>query len=1007
MRCARFLLLLMAGLPTLVSCLAQGPAFHFHHLGAGDGLSDGVVRAIGQDKYGYVWIATVSGLNRYNGYSVTLFQNTPGDSNSLPASIVRAILCERSGKLWVGCSRGLYQFDYAGSRWRQVGGTEGLGVTGILETGVDTICLATSRGVARLQPSTGVLSFYEDQGTAGHPTLLHTRVNDLAYYRGSLYVSTDSGLVITDPGLHHAMPIHLEPTGGRINKIAIDSKGVFWATYGLNDALLMRTTVAFTEFELFRDLYFSAEQEEGNSINALMTDSLGRIWLTTNFQGLLLYDPQLRQFGRYMNDPLQQATVAANHLTTLFRDRQGFIWAGTEGYGVDYFHPDRTLFRVITSSSIAIPGAFSNWARTAAEDRQGNLWFGWEGGLVRRTPDGQLSKIWQNKRYQQHRQLHSNSIRSLLCDDQGDLWICTTEGVNRYRTATGQMEFLGEKDSLPYSFYWCALQDRHKNIWLGDRADLHYYDAAEQRFHSIAAHPLLGRFSGKGVHCMLEDSRGRLWLGMNGAGLVMMDEDRKEVRSWMRTPANDSTLMGNVITSLAEDREGVIWISSFMGLVSYDPVKDQFTQYNRRNGLSSIKTSCLMVDAKDRLWIGSTSGILMLDSSRRHFRDFDLEDGLPAMEFNDQPAYRMRDGQFVFPSVKGFVLFDASSYEEDARAPVLYLSSLKIRGREYHPGGNYEELRSLNLGHDENFFSIELAALNYDHPQQTWYAYRLEPFDKDWVYTRDRQINYTNVPGDEYHFRYKATTDPNNWNVPERVAEIRIATVFYRASWFWLLTAIMVMAIVYLVFRYRLRQQERIYSLQNKAQNLEKEKALVMYESLKQQLNPHFLFNSLTSLGSLIRSDPRRAGEFLDSLSRSYRYILKNRNQEFVPLGEEIGFAESYIRLQKTRFDGGLQVTIDIGEEWRQGKIAPVTLQNLVENAIKHNIIDGESPLVIEIFTEADYVVVRNNLQRKKFVDSSNRQGLSNLRTLYHFLSERAVEVREEKEYFIVKIPLL
>ena len=180
-----------------------------------------------------------------------------------------------------------------------------------------------------------------------------------------------------------------------------------------------------------------------------------------------------------------------------------------------------------------------------------------------------------------------------------------------------------------------------------------------------------------------------------------------------------------------------------------------------------------------------------------------------------------------------------------------------------------------------------------------------------------------------------------------------------------------------------------------------------MYENLKQHLNPHFLFNSLTSLSSLIMLDQKVAGDFLDKMSKVYRYILKNRENETVPLSEELKFVDLYNQLQITRFENGLKVNVHIDEEYYNRKIAPVTLQNLVENAIKHNIANADSPLVIELFIEDEYLVVRNNLQRKSFVETSNKQGLSNMLSLYHYLSSRPMEIKEDGKYFTVKIPLL
>lgn len=988
-------------------CMAQPAPFNFHHLSTTDGLSDGVVRAIGQDKYGYIWIGAISGLTRYNGYSVKVYQYAPRDTTSLPSGGARSILGDASGNLWIGSARGLFKFDYAGSKFRVVKNSKAYGVSKMIEGGKDTIYLATSRGPARFTPSTGNVFFYSEGADSLNRKLLQFSVNDFSLHAGSLYIATDTGLIRLNLATQKATHITMQPvTEKRINKIAMDTNGNVWASFGINDALLLKTDLRFSEFRVFDDFYFSAQHTEGNTINAMYVDARNRLWLTTSFQGLVLYDENKQAFKRYMNDPLQEGSVVANHLVPVFQDRQGMIWVGSEGYGVDYFDPDRIFFRVIASSSFSTHALIPKWARTAAEDKQGNLWLGWGGALTRMRPDGQSLRIWQNLKGKPP-QIHYNSIRSLFCDDAGDMWICTTDGVNRYHPSTDRMEFLEEKDSLPRSFYWTVMQDSRKNIWFGDRSDLHYYDAAEKKIHSVAYHPVLWPFKNKGVHCMMEDSKQRLWFGMNGYGLLMYDPGTHRLKHWLRSDANDTTLMGNVITSLAEDKKGIIWISSFIGMVSYDPERDQFRQYNRQNGLASIKTSCLMVDAKNRLWIGTTAGLMMLDSSRRHFKNFDLHDGLPTLEFNDQPAYRMKDGRFVFPSVKGFVVFDADAYKEEASAPLFYLSSFKVHNNEFRSSSNYEELKQLNLHYDENFFSIELAALNYSNPQQTWYAYKLEPFDKDWIYTQDRIANYTNVPGGNYLFRYKATTNPNNWEGAEKVLQIVIGTVYYKTVWFWLLVAAFMAGILYWLYRIRLKQQERIYLLQSKAQALEKEKMLVMYESLKQQLNPHFLFNSLTSLGSLIRSNQKVAGEFLDSLSKTYRYILKSRDNEIVPLGNELKFAETYIRLQQTRFHKGMQVCINVDEEYLYRKIAPVTLQHLIENAIKHNIVDEETPLQVDIFVEEDYLVVRNNLQRKKSVETSNKQGLMNLQSLYHYLSPRPVEVRDDEHFFTVKIPLI
>lgn len=192
-----------------------------------------------------------------------------------------------------------------------------------------------------------------------------------------------------------------------------------------------------------------------------------------------------------------------------------------------------------------------------------------------------------------------------------------------------------------------------------------------------------------------------------------------------------------------------------------------------------------------------------------------------------------------------------------------------------------------------------------------------------------------------------------------------------------------------------------------KKEVLEKEKATVQYDNLKNQLNPHFLFNSLTSLNSLIFENPQLASEFLQHLSKVYRYVLENNDKTLVSVSTEVSFISNYVQLLIARFDRGLQVKIELSERAMGQKILPVTLQILIENAIKHNVTSGETPLLIDIYDESGYLVVRNNLQVKQIIDTSNKQGLDNLKNLYKILIENELIIEQTKEHFLVKIPLI
>ena len=190
-------------------------------------------------------------------------------------------------------------------------------------------------------------------------------------------------------------------------------------------------------------------------------------------------------------------------------------------------------------------------------------------------------------------------------------------------------------------------------------------------------------------------------------------------------------------------------------------------------------------------------------------------------------------------------------------------------------------------------------------------------------------------------------------------------------------------------------------------ERLEKEKSRVQFDNLKNQLNPHFLFNSLTSLDSLITEDQLLASKFLQHLSKVYRYVLQNNDKSTVPLKTELDFIRNYVFLLETRFKNALSINFNIDEERDDKLIVPVTLQILIENAVKHNIVDINRVLVIDVLTSGDYLVVSNNLQKRSIVEGSNKMGLDNLRSLYGFLTDRQVLVEQTDERFYVKVPLL
>lgn len=195
--------------------------------------------------------------------------------------------------------------------------------------------------------------------------------------------------------------------------------------------------------------------------------------------------------------------------------------------------------------------------------------------------------------------------------------------------------------------------------------------------------------------------------------------------------------------------------------------------------------------------------------------------------------------------------------------------------------------------------------------------------------------------------------------------------------------------------------------LEVQAAELEKEKSEMQYYQLKNQVNPHYLFNMLTSLDGLVHTNPDLASEFIRHMSKVYRYVLQHKENEVVSMDEELEFISHYIELLQIRYKDGLSININLSADARDKGIAMVTLQMLIDNAIKHNIVQAATPLHITISDEGQYLVVSNNKQVRRQIETSNRHGLEHLRKLYSFLTSLPVIVEDTPEYYTIKIPLL
>jgi ligand-binding sensor domain-containing protein len=971
---------------------------HFRLVGVQQGLNDGYVSEIVQDKYGYIWIGTLGGLNRFNGRKVQRYVHVYADSTSAPTGNPYSMLSDDDGRLWIGYDYGLFEYDHQTGHFVRHRLFDNTYIKRMAPGPNHIIYLLTSKGffAYNTQSRQRTEPGKTDTVIANHPVMsLKMAGNVLLLGSANGYIHHN-----VQTGKSHFVAVPASKPYVAV-RIGADSAGGVWLSDILSLVLVRHQADGGITTEVSEHPAFKAVVP-AVVCNGFACDDSGNVWISTPSNGPIRYNLRTRT-PEFIYQALDaNGRQAAKFAFSIMKSSDGNLWLAGQN-GAYYFKPEQKLF----STFLPFPESYNaNMGRAMLQDKSGNLWFTGNQGTSRYNSKSATYTVWSNEPGKPER-IYYNSVRGIAEDNEGTIWIATGKGVNSCRPGQNTLRFHDESEGIPRGFYFSANSDSKGRVWMGTRDNdgLYYYTTADHRFRSVREHPLLKKMTGYGVRITFEDSKGRLWFGYNGAGLAMADEKTGELRYWFNDDKTRNTIIGNMIVDIKEDRKGVIWVSSFNGVTGINIKNNTYRWLGDSVFYSTSYTGPLLVDAKDRLWIGTANGLYVADTNRKICGSFFESDGLPANGFSEHSGYTLANGMAMMPGLYGFAMFDPLRYEPAPASYGFYVAGMEV-------AGHMRQIPRLSrssvvLSPYENNFSIELEDISYNTTTPIQFAFKLEGFDKDWRLTTDPKIVYTNVPGGKYNFRYRISGFAGIESTEEKIMEISIGTVYYKTMWFSTLVGLVVAGLIFAWVRYRMAHQRQLLQLQATAQQLEKEKVMVMYENLKQHLNPHFLFNSLTSLSSLIRVNQDLAGHFLDRMSKIYRYILKNRDSETVSLKDELEFVAQYIELQKTRFEEGLQVRMKIDEDDLDKRLAPVTLQNLVENAIKHNTTSKSKPLVIEIFTSDNYLVVRNNLQQKNFVETSNKTGLQSMRSLYAYLSPLPLLAENANGCFTVKIPLL
>ncbi len=810
----------------------------FTHLTVEQGLIQSNITCVLQDKRGFMWLGSMDGLTRYDGYQYKEYKHIPGNPNSLVHNDITALWQDRAGKLWIGTAGGLDYFDPVTESFthftHQPGVPTSLGapkVTCIREDREGNLWVGTRGGGLHQVMRSG-------SSAAGQPVGFR-RFTDFSSH----------------PGTRN--PVW-------VSSIEQDKEGTLWiGTVGEGLFTFVAATGRATSHRCNAPGYTG---EQDINIYALCVDAAGKLWVGTDKLGFYTVDPHTRQWAPYgpagtplKDDALQivedvpgkfwigtwqgglyyldthtgkwtryatgdaRGSITSNKINTVYRDRTGTIWVGTWGGGLNIKHPAKPAFAHYFRESKQRDA--KSFVSDLCEDANGNLWLAVVGGgLAKYDLATEETTLLYRRNAQNPNGLVDEYINTLYPDRAGRVWIGTHKGVNVLDPKTGRFTLLTHDPQNPNSLasnsVISILEDRDGRFWFANTANgLDRFDPRTNGFTHFRHDPKNpNSLADDRINILYQGRDGTLWIGTEG-GLDALDLPTGTFRHFSHDPKNPNSLSEDTVFSITEDAAGNIWVGTFnQGLNRLDRQKGTFKRYRVQDGLPNNTIFSVLEDAYRNIWVSTNRGISQFNPRTGRFRNFDVRDGLQANEYYLNAAFQNNRGQLFMGGINGFNVFHPDEITENTAIPPVVLTDFKIFNKSV-PVGNADggeltlpttitECREVTIPYSSSVFSFEFAALNYLHPDKNQYQYKLEGLETDWVHSGNRRfVSYTSLDPGTYTFRVRGSNNDGVWNDAGVNLNLTITPPWWKAWWAYVLDVLIAAGLLYLVFRYFLYQE--------------------------------------------------------------------------------------------------------------------------------------------------------------------------------------------------------
>ncbi|RYY50969.1 MAG: hypothetical protein EOO06_02030 [Chitinophagaceae bacterium] len=928
--------------------------FKFKKYSTAEGLSDITVLKTVTDKYGFLWVATHNGISRFDGLNFKTYTHQPKDSLGLRSIWVSDLILDKEQTLWASTEWGLCYFDETQDRFIYINHPKELQLVfkmplfcdskGWLwiaaEDGLKKINTATKSIVAtsltRIADPQFIIAKNNDQ------LLLGTRGNGLFFYN--------------IPGDHY-QKIHLPNLPADIHLMdgLQDANGSWIAS---SEGLLLLDDNQ--QISIFNQ---SATPLPKGSVKELMSLSKftaafdnNKIICGTYNKKLFLFDIASKAFTHQWESKANTPDGFEPSIVYSLQADKHILWIGTNK-GLDKVDLENQAQQTYFIPSLLTENN-NSLVKKVVLNRDGRYawlicWQPYNGLILYDKQQRNIIREWCTVRKGPVKK-YSDILRATI---SGDVYVSRENAVDIYQERKGLLKTI----AIPGTPI-CLEEDKEGNVWVGLEDGLAFINIKKNTVEKFS-----GSFSGSalendayGGNFPVSDIKlaadNKIWLTNSKFGLFNFDPVTKRFVPH-RQPSGAAFSTLNRASSL-EIINDTIWVASMSGLSYYLPASKTYKNFDVSNGFASTYVYSIVSDGNHNLWGRGNADVFAFNTHSKKTVGSKLNQQYDVFFYYQRLTAEGTD--ILLGHEAGFSIFNSSVFLKPATAlPGIFISRFLVQNQPINFDRKTIASTALQLRHDQNQVSFELNAIEFNHPEEIEYSYKLEGIENEWIHAGNkRNISYNFLRPGNYRFCTYASNRRNKTQSLTSYFTFRIEPAWWQHWWFWPLLAAGFIAVVLLIAYWRInnvvRREEQKTAVHKMMAELEN-------KMLRSQMNPHFIFNSLNSIQKYIWENKEEdAAEYLSSFAKLMRAILENSRRDLIPLREEIKVMKLYIALEHRRSNAGFDFSIEADDQLQdEALIPPLIMQPFIENAIWHglNKKDTKGKLLVKVFRESQQLV--------------------------------------------------